>query len=241
MIFKKKQVSICHPLTCRDLGKIIVSKGRLNIRMLSYQYRYSHYKDNTVSWRSYRYDGAFFTLKGCLYTVLCNRMMTSSFENISALQALCAESSSVTGEFPSQRPVTRSFDVFFDLRHNKRLSKQSRCRWFETPLCPLWRHWNTSWLSVLANYLPLDLKKSRFSDIYRESCQWYFRADWLIQNGQLTTLQVLKSQFTWKLTTSQWEPALLCNNVSRWLGACLKSFHVNWPAAYFHMKIAWIL
>ena len=31
----------------------------------------------------------------------------------------------ITGEFPSQSPVTRSFDVFFDLRLNKRLSKQS--------------------------------------------------------------------------------------------------------------------
>ena len=30
-----------------------------------------------------------------------------------------------TDEFPTQRPVTRSFDVFFDLRPNKRLSKQS--------------------------------------------------------------------------------------------------------------------
>ena len=38
-----------------------------------------------------------------------------------------------TGEFTSHRPVTRSFDVFFDLRLNKRLSKQSRRRWFETP------------------------------------------------------------------------------------------------------------
>ena len=26
-------------------------------------------------------------------------------------------------EFPTQRPVTRSFDVYFDLRPNKRLSK----------------------------------------------------------------------------------------------------------------------
>ena len=31
----------------------------------------------------------------------------------------------VTNEFPAQRPVTRNFDVFFDLRLNKRLSKQS--------------------------------------------------------------------------------------------------------------------
>ena len=39
---------------------------------------------------------------------------------------------SVAGGFPSQRQVTRSFDVFFDLRMNKRLSKQSRRRWFKT-------------------------------------------------------------------------------------------------------------
>ena len=37
----------------------------------------------------------------------------------------------VTTGFPSQRPVTRDFDVFFDLRLNKRLRKQSRRRWFE--------------------------------------------------------------------------------------------------------------
>ena len=45
-----------------------------------------------------------------------------------------------TGEFPSQRPVTRSFDVFFDL--NKRLSKQSWGWWFEPPFSSLWRHHN---------------------------------------------------------------------------------------------------
>ena len=50
--------------------------------------------------------------------------------------------SPVTGEIPAQRPVTRSFDVFLDLRLNKRLSKQSWCWWFETPSCPLWRHCN---------------------------------------------------------------------------------------------------
>ena len=46
----------------------------------------------------------------------------------------------VTGEFPAQRPVTRSFDVFFDLRLSKRLSKQSWGWWFETLSRPLWRH-----------------------------------------------------------------------------------------------------
>ena len=37
-------------------------------------------------------------------------------EAFSALLALCVGNSPVTGEFPAQRPVTRSFDFFFDLR-----------------------------------------------------------------------------------------------------------------------------
>ena len=48
---------------------------------------------------------------------------------------------------PAQRPVTRSFDVFFDLRLNKMLSKQSWGRWFEPLSCPLWRHSNAPWSS----------------------------------------------------------------------------------------------
>ena len=61
-------------------------------------------------------------------------------ETFSALLALCEGHSLVTGEFPSQKPVTRSFDVFFDLHLNKRLSKQSWSWWFATPSRPLWRH-----------------------------------------------------------------------------------------------------
>ena len=44
--------------------------------------------------------------------------------------------------FPTQRPVTRSFGVIFDLCLNKRMSKQSWGWLFETPLCPLWHHRN---------------------------------------------------------------------------------------------------
>ena len=61
-------------------------------------------------------------------------------ETFSALLTLCAGNSPVTGEFPSQRPGTRSFDAFFDLRLNKWLSKQSRHRWIETPLSSSWCH-----------------------------------------------------------------------------------------------------
>ena len=59
-------------------------------------------------------------------------------ETLSALLAICA----VPGEFPQQRPVTRSFDVFMNLHPNKRLSKQWWGWWFETTPCPLRRHRN---------------------------------------------------------------------------------------------------
>ena len=64
-------------------------------------------------------------------------------ETFSTLLALCVGNSPVTGEFPVQKPVTRSFSVLFDLRLNKRLSKQSKRRWFETPSRSLLRHCNT--------------------------------------------------------------------------------------------------
>ena len=55
--------------------------------------------------------------------VLC--MMTSSNGHIFCVTGhLCGEFTG-PGEFPAQRPVTWSFDVFVDLCLNKRLSKQS--------------------------------------------------------------------------------------------------------------------
>ena len=69
-------------------------------------------------------------------------------ETFSTLLALCAETSLVTGEFPAQRLVTWSFDVFFDLRLNKRLSKQSWGWWFERPSQPSRRHYNDGNLSI---------------------------------------------------------------------------------------------
>ena len=69
-------------------------------------------------------------------------MITSSNGNIFRITGhLCGE---FTGpdEFPTQRPVTRSFDTFFDLRLNKQLSKQSWGWWFEMLSHPLWRHCN---------------------------------------------------------------------------------------------------
>ena len=68
--------------------------------------------------------------------------MTSSNGNIFRVTGhLCGEFTG-HGEFHTQRPVTRSFDVFLNLRLNKRLSKQSWGWWFETLSCLLWRHRN---------------------------------------------------------------------------------------------------
>ena len=64
--------------------------------------------------------------------------------------AICAGNSPVPGEFPAQRPVTRSFDVFFDLRLNQRLSKQLWGWWFERLSRPLWRNFNDNNLSTAA-------------------------------------------------------------------------------------------
>ena len=63
-------------------------------------------------------------------------------ETFSALLAICAGNLPIPGEFPTQRPVTPGFGAFFDLRLNKRLSKQWWGWWYETLSCPLWRHRN---------------------------------------------------------------------------------------------------
>ena len=73
---------------------------------------------------------------------LVSNMMTSSNANIFRVTGpLCGEFTG-PGEFPTQSPVTRSFDVSFGLRLNKRLSKQPWGWWFETPSWSLWRQCN---------------------------------------------------------------------------------------------------
>ena len=88
-------------------------------------------------------------------------------ETFPALLALCEGNPPVTGRFPSQRPVTQSFNVFFDLHLNKQLNKQSRCRWFETPLHLLWHHCNDmsmfSGQEMVWEILPDSMQSSQLS------------------------------------------------------------------------------
>ena len=89
-------------------------------------------------------------------------------ETFSTLLAICAGNSPVTGEFPAQRPVMRSFGVFFDLRLNKRLSKQSWDWWFETLSRPLWRHCNEhiSNQGRSQSLQPRDLNPEKLGSVY---------------------------------------------------------------------------
>ena len=94
-------------------------------------------------------------------------MMTSSNGNIFRVIGLLQGESTGHRWIPPQSPVTRNFDVFFDLRLNKRLSKQSRRRWFETSL---WCHCNM--------YLLLsDFGYPRFGITYMNSMTSFKMAD----------------------------------------------------------------
>ena len=91
---------------------------------------------------------------------------------------LCEGNPLVTRGFPQQGPVTQSFDIFFDQRPNKRLSKQSRRRWSETPSHSLWRR----------------CKEAR----------WFFSSHHSIRDWQLKVLELLQitkfgDAFKWRL------------------------------------------
>ena len=79
-------------------------------------------------------------LRCIAWETLC--MMTSSNGSIFRVTGHLCGDSSVTAGFPTERLVTQSVDVFFGLRLNKQLSKQSSSWWFETPSRTLWRQCN---------------------------------------------------------------------------------------------------
>ena len=124
----------------------------------------------------------------CFYEYICN-VMTSSNGNIFQVTGHLCGDSPVIGEFPAHRPVTRSFDVFFDhvdLRPNKRLSKQSWGWWLETPFCPLWRHYNENVGILIYEWLRNNtFRQYRWiSYIYRfKSCWWIYQVPHLHEFG----------------------------------------------------------
>ena len=117
--------------------------------------------------------------------LILESMMTSSNGNIFRVTGpLCGEFTS-PGEFPSQRPVTRSFDVFFDQRTYKRLSKQPWDWWFETQSWSLWRQCNGKavcqiiWIVITFDrYNHITLRGDLSSDNTLFNTLWPHMATW---------------------------------------------------------------
>ena len=114
-------------------------------------------------------------------------------ETFSALLFLCAGNSPVTGEFPSQRPVMCSFDVFFDLHLNKRFSKQWWGWWFGTPSHPLWRHCNEWKTLLLKNHQILALFQPYCTYMYWEVGLHWFRKCFEISMWSRCAVKMTKS------------------------------------------------
>ena len=109
-------------------------------------------------------------------------------EAFSAILAICAGNSPVTGEFPSHRPATRSFDVFFELCLNKRLCKQSWGWWFETPL----RH-----------HYDVSVMLSHFQGAHNSRGAVRMRCEPLSEPMLKFCSFELKSKFQWNLKRNQ--------------------------------------
>ena len=93
-------------------------------------------------------------------------------ETFSALLAICAGNSPAPGEYCTQKPVTRSFNVIFDLRLNKRLSKQWWGWWFETISRPLWRH-RYGMVKLKCEERRRLWHDSGLANIVCATCMWY--------------------------------------------------------------------
>ena len=154
-------------------------------------------------------------------------------ETFFALLAICAGNLPVPGEFPTQRPVTRSFGVFFDLRLFKRLSKQSWGWWFETLSHPLWRHRNasrcsgaprTSWTRISEKLKPSLKWKSFIAHLTYD----FRKSEYLLDRHRTSNIFNTKCVF-FCIKVNFWlhfsvEDSHSLTQISRWTGACTAAF-----------------
>ena len=114
----------------------------------------------SINWLRWSYSGFMHQeTRLLLFQSMACSWWRHQMETFSALLAICAGNSPVPGELPTQRPVTRSFDVYFDLRPDKRLSKQLWGWWFETLSHSLWRHRNAECRGQAFNRTNARLRK----------------------------------------------------------------------------------
>ena len=152
-------------------------------------------------------------------------------ETFSPLLALCVGNSPIAGEFPTQRPVTRGFDVFFDLRLNKRLSKQSWGWWFETPSCALWRHSNAVDIFLHLEPLPsIEIDSSTFAHDWLTAIKDQRYTDVIFLLGSGTEMKAHKivlcaaSSFFASLINANLQSKVIHDDVIKW-----KYFPRYWP------------
>ena len=114
-------------------------------------------------------------------------------ETFSASLAFCARNSPVTGEFPSQRTVTRSFDVFFDLRLNRHLNKQSIRSHLRHP----------------AAHYDVTVMDADFENIESHTCWSIVRAIDVLASSLLTWIMPLEYH-NWLLIWLLWTQLMRC-------------------------------
>ena len=120
-------------------------------------------------------------------------------ETFSASLAFCAGNSLITGDFPAQRPVIRSFDAFFDLCLNKRLSKQTWGWWFEMQSRSLWHHCNGMICSFDNDWIKVILYFAKCTGV-----------TWLMGHFiACKKLQCITCGWKWRLTNRGWAKILI--------------------------------
>ena len=100
-------------------------------------------------------------------------------EAFSAWLTPCAGNSPAPVNSPHKGPVTRSFDVFFNLRLNKRLSKQPWGWWFQTPSWSLWRHCNETSMRTLCNKASIICNHNHLKlQLWGARTPWWLQIHW---------------------------------------------------------------
>ena len=141
-------------------------------------------------------------------------------ETFSASLAFCAGNSPASGEFPAQRLVTRSFDVFYDLWPNKRVSKQSRGWWFETLSRPFWCHCN-----VLKNKLRRATGCRLWAFLEKKDCHQNVRLYIIMITGNLCYVEACMILESIKYRDAKMSTVIVYSMIC----ASIRCFTVNRP------------
>ena len=161
-------------------------------------------------------------------------MMTSAKGNIFRVTGHFCGNSPVPGDFPAQRQVTRSFDVFCDLRLNKRL-KQSRGWWFVTLSRPLWRHCNVASVTHVMISSGIGLLPNRRQEITQKYAGMLPIEPWEKINGIWFKLQKFLSKIHLKMPSAKCRP--FCS-IRGWVegGMDVGQRTLGWRWVYKSMK-----